>query len=255
MRVSVRAQANRRAVALEQLNDIADFDADGWLDVFLPGYHHGDTREGVAAHLFWGGPDGFDDLRQTELMQDGGHGAMAADFNGDGRLDLAISCHTRNGTHETESLVCWGEGALQELAGAAAGRVMLVTRSRSKAIRKIVTIGPDGVPRREKPFFHDQLREPRCMASIVSHPAHPDALLFSCPPMLPKEPGGKRARENLAIQLSRDDGKTRPVTCMLDPGRGAYSDLAVLPDGNVVCPYEAATGLAAARFNLEWVTQ
>ena len=90
---------------------IADFDADGWLDVFLPGYHYGHTREAVAALLFWGAADGFDDLRRTELMQDAGHGALAADFNGDGRLDLAIACHSRNGTHDTESLVYFGDGA------------------------------------------------------------------------------------------------------------------------------------------------
>jgi hypothetical protein len=36
---------------------------------------------------------------------------MAADFNGDSRLDLAIACHTRNGTHDTESLVYFGDGA------------------------------------------------------------------------------------------------------------------------------------------------
>ncbi|MBL9205699.1 MAG: VCBS repeat-containing protein [Opitutaceae bacterium] len=90
---------------------IADFDTDGWLDVFLPGYHYGHTREAVAAHLFWGDPGGFDDQRRTELMQDAGHGAIAADFNGDGRLDLAIACHSRNGTHDTESLVYFGDGA------------------------------------------------------------------------------------------------------------------------------------------------
>lgn len=89
---------------------IADWDLDGWLDIFLPGYHYGHTREGVSGNLFWGGSGGFDDLGKTELLQDGGHGAMAADFDGDGRLDLAIACHTRNGTHETDSLVYFGDG-------------------------------------------------------------------------------------------------------------------------------------------------
>jgi sialidase-1 len=141
------------------------------------------------------------------------------------------------------------------------GRVMLVTRSVSKTNRKIVTIGSDGATHWAKPVFHDQLWEPRCMASIVAHPAQPGTLLFSNPHTLARNaagqeiPGEKGKRENLTIKLSRDDGKTWPVRRTLDPGRGAYSDLAVLPDGNVLCLYEAATGIVAARFNLEWLTQ
>lgn len=134
------------------------------------------------------------------------------------------------------------------------GRVMLISRSQSKPNRKIVTLGPDGATGWEKPFFHDQLWEPRCMASIATHPAQPGLMLFSNPHTQPTEPGGRSARENLVIKLSRDGGVTWPVSRTLDPGRSAYSDLAVLPNGTVLCLYEAASGIVAARFNLEWLT-
>ena len=97
------------------------------------------------------------------------------------------------------------------------------------------------------------------MASIVSHPAKPGTLLFSNPHTLARDaagreiPGEKGKRENLAIKLSRDDGKTWSVSRTLDPGPSAYSDLAVLPDGTVVCLYEKGADIVAARFNLSWV--
>jgi sialidase-1 len=140
------------------------------------------------------------------------------------------------------------------------GRVMLVSRSLSKPNRKIVTIGPDGATRWGKPFFHDQLWEPRCMASIVAHPSRPGTLLFSNPHTLARDaagrekPGEKGKRENLVIKLSRDDGATWSVSRTLDAGPSAYSDLTVLADGTVVCLYEKASDIVAARFNLDWLT-
>lgn len=140
------------------------------------------------------------------------------------------------------------------------GRVMLVSRSVSKANRKIITISSDGATDWSKPIFHDQLWEPVCMASIVSHPSQAGTLLFSNPHRLSLDktgreiPAGRGKRENLSIKLSRDDGKTWPVNKTLDPGASAYSDLAVLPDGTVLCLYERNTDIACARFNLEWVT-
>lgn len=139
------------------------------------------------------------------------------------------------------------------------GRVMLVARSVSQASRKIVTTSADGATGWSKPVFHEQLWEPVCMASIVTHPT--GVLLFSNPHTLglDKEgqpvPAGRGKRENLCIKLSRDDGKTWPVNKVLDPGKAAYSDLAVLPDGTVLCLYEAGNSIDCARFNLEWVTQ
>jgi len=140
------------------------------------------------------------------------------------------------------------------------GRVMLVSRSVSQASRKIITISADGATGWAKPVFHEQLWEPICMASIASHPSKPGTLLFSNPHTLGLDqdgkpvPAGRGKRENLCIKLSRDDGKTWPVNKVLDPGKAAYSDLAVLPDGTVLCLYEADTSIDCARFNLEWVT-
>jgi sialidase-1 len=139
------------------------------------------------------------------------------------------------------------------------GRVMLVARSLSKPNRKIVATSPNGATGWSKPSFHDQLWEPRCMASIIAHPSRPGTLLFSNPHRLPLDasgkelPAGRGKRENLSIKLSRDDGKSWPVSKTLDPGPSAYSDLAVPPDGSVLCLYEAGSDIQIARFNLEWI--
>jgi len=141
------------------------------------------------------------------------------------------------------------------------GRVMLVSRSVSKANRKLVTTSPDGAKGWTTPVFHDQLWEPICMAGIVAHPSKPGTLIYSNPHTLNLEkdgtevPAGRGKRENLSIKLSHDDGKTWPINKTLEPGKSAYSDLAVLPDGTVLCLYERADSIACARFNLEWINR
>lgn len=77
-------------------------------------------------------------------------------------------------------------------------------------------------------------------------------------------PGESRERKNRTIRLSYDDGETWTVGKTLEPGPAAYSDLAVLPDGTILCFYEAGNPqvakpspsgfLTLARFNLEWLT-
>ena len=83
-----------------------------------------------------------------------------------------------------------------------------------------------------------------------------DRILFS-------NPDDPRARANLSIKLSYDEGATWPVKRQLEPGPSSYSDLAVLPDGTILCLYERGvvaptshqpTFLSVARFNLEWLT-
>ena len=168
-------------------------------------------------------------------------------------------------TWQAGELCLPNEGALSNpnetmIAELSDGRVMLVARSVSKPNRKLITISPDGAKQWSQPVFHDQLWEPICMASIVAYPTKPGTLIFSNPHTLglDKEgkeiPAGRGKRENLSIKLSRDDGKTWPISKTLEPGPSAYSDLAVLPDGTVLCLYEGKTDIQLARFNLEWIT-
>ena len=154
------------------------------------------------------------------------------------------------------------------------GRVMLNVRSWSKQHRRLVTTSPDGATGWTPPTFDDALLEPICMASIVRHSLAGEAggknrILFANPHWLERadgkaQPGLGRDRKNVSVKLSYDEGQTWPVNKSLETGFSGYSDLAVLPDGTVLCFYERGsidgknsfgTGrLTVARFNLEWLT-
>ena len=150
------------------------------------------------------------------------------------------------------------ETAVAELSD---GRVMLNSRSVSKASRRLVTLSPDGATDWSVPRFDDALWEPICMGSLLSLPNQPGMLAFSNPHSLKRDasgnevPGGRGARENVSIKLSKDDGATWTANRTLEKGPSAYSDLAVLPDGTLLCFYERGKKLTVARFNLDWVTE
>ena len=159
------------------------------------------------------------------------------------------------------------------------GRVMLVARNHAPAHRKVVVFSRDGATGWSRPEFAEALPEPICQASLFSYadPAAPakSRLLFSGPESLERAdgkatPGARRDRQTLAVKLSHDDGRSWVATRALEPGPSAYSDLAVLPDGTLLCFYESGrpgatrpnskrtdwpyARLTLARFNLEWLT-
>jgi hypothetical protein len=163
------------------------------------------------------------------------------------------------------------ETVMVELAD---GRVMLNVRSWSMQHRRLVTTSPDGATGWTKPEFDDALLEPICMASIVRYSLAGEArgrnrILFANPHWLERadgkaQPGFGRDRKNVSVKLSYDEGQTWPVSKSLEAGFSGYSDLAVLPDGTILCFYERGsidgknnfgTGrLTVARFNLAWLT-
>jgi sialidase-1 len=103
---------------------------------------------------------------------------------------------------------------------------------------------------------HDPaLVEPECQASIrrlATAGGKGPAILFS-------NPADAHKRQNMTVRLSRDEGKTWPVSKLLWPRAAAYSCLAVLPDGTIFCFYERGAGeypyekITLARFSRGWL--
>ncbi len=103
-----------------------------------------------------------------------------------------------------------------------------------------------------KPFEVKDLIEPVCQAAILryawSDEPQGNLMLFSNP--------ASTSRDNMTVKQSKDEGKTWSVVEILEEGPSAYSALAVLPGGKVLClfergmnnPYEKVT---LATFYLE----
>jgi hypothetical protein len=89
---------------------VADVDADGHLDIVSPHYHADLTREDVPSYIYWGSADGYSVKRRTSLTVNSAHDVMIADYDGDGRLDLAFSAHSSNDGHRIASPIFYNDG-------------------------------------------------------------------------------------------------------------------------------------------------
>jgi len=116
------------------------------------------------------------------------------------------------------------------------GSIMLNMRNydRSKHTRAVSISHDGGItwgPLNRDPV----LIEPICQGSIIRYTqvAHADKtrILFS-------NPASKTDREMMTVRLSCDEGKTWAASKLLHEGPSAYSDLAVLPQGEIACFYE-----------------
>lgn len=79
------------------------------------------------------------------------------------------------------------------------------------------------------PLTHEaNLVDPICQASALS--IGPGRVAFSNP--------ASKKRENMTVRISGDHAKTWPHAIALWSGPSAYSDLALLPNGDLACLYE-----------------
>jgi len=88
---------------------VADLDSDGFLDIFFPSYHEQDRRDTIPSYIYWGGQAGFSESKRTPLICDSACDAFAGDFNKDGLIDLAVSCHTKYGNHKIDSMIFFND--------------------------------------------------------------------------------------------------------------------------------------------------
>jgi len=110
-----------------------------------------------------------------------------------------------------------------------------------------------------------------CNAALIRYPKERasgrSVMLFSNPAHFPAArsnltswPGDRGlGRIRMTIRLSYDEGKTWPISRVVNEGPSGYSSLAVSSDGTILCLYETGKDvynekIAIARFNLEWLT-
>ena len=96
-------------------NSIADFDKDGWLDIFMASYGT-DLIGNRPSVIHWGSKNGFFEKPYTKLYTYGSSGSESVDYDGDGWIDLFVSNHRKAGSiieplphqHTTSSMLYWG---------------------------------------------------------------------------------------------------------------------------------------------------
>jgi FG-GAP-like repeat len=86
---------------------LADFNNDGRPDLFVGSYHGVNERD-IDSYIYWNRSGrGFSATDRTRLFTHSASGVVAADFNEDGWVDLAIAYHKVWGDHVGFSTVWW----------------------------------------------------------------------------------------------------------------------------------------------------
>jgi sialidase-1 len=143
------------------------------------------------------------------------------------------------------------------------GSVMMNIRTGSPRNRRTIATSPDGISHWSVPRFDEKLADPICAAGLLrlSNGKRRPLFVFSNPDSVARADGKPlpgKDRRNLTLRLSKDEGATWSASRVLEPGPSAYSDLAALPDGTILCLYEMTTSAGArllrlARLRAEWI--
>jgi hypothetical protein len=108
---------------------VADLNRDGWLDLIATVQTYDDKPETRAksTRVFWGGPDGYSMDRQSVVETYSTGGAMLADVDDDGYLDLSVG-------EKTESLAIHHGGPGASWPSGRVTRVPLETRGHPSSV-------------------------------------------------------------------------------------------------------------------------
>jgi sialidase-1 len=131
------------------------------------------------------------------------------------------------------------------------GTLMMNMRSYFRRNRRAQSLSQDGGITWSGPKDDAELIEPVCQASLIRYaPSRKkkgrSTILFLNP--------ASTKRENLTMRASFDEGKTWPASKVLFPGPSAYSGMAVLNNGSILCLYEAGNKGPYEKIVLQKVT-
>ena len=85
---------------------VGDFNGDGWLDIFSGSYQSEVNRD-ICSFIYWNRKGSFQNADRQDIVTHSVSGCLAADFNQDGRVDLAVANHKVFGDHTGYSEVWW----------------------------------------------------------------------------------------------------------------------------------------------------
>jgi sialidase-1 len=145
--------------------------------------------------------------------------------------------------------------------------------SRRKSPNRVIMYSKDEGHTWSQPLAHPDLPDPDCQGSMIRYTREDqeytrNRLLFANPAGGAVAAGSvqrdARGRFNLTVRMSYDEGKTWPVKKILREGPGAYSSMAVFPDGSIGILFETGPRYGEyvdhygsevfARFTVEWLT-
>jgi sialidase-1 len=153
-----------------------------------------------------------------------------------------------------ETVACKTKGRPNEvqMAELTDGSILMNARNQAGPKMRKTAVSRDGgqtwSPAEDNPVFI----EPTCEAALLRHsisgnPAD-DLLIFS-------NPASTTKRTNGTVRLSRDDGRSWPVSRVLYPRGFSYSVLVSLDTNTVGCLFERdGKSISFCRFTLDWLT-
>lgn len=114
------------------------------------------------------------------------------------------------------------------------GNLLLNMRNSGPARCRQISTSNDGGKSWSPIIADTTLIEPVCEGSLISYNYHRKkrCLIFS-------NPASKTSRTNMTVRISFNNGKTWPFQKVFYPGPSAYSNVTILPNGEIACLYEA----------------
>ena len=114
------------------------------------------------------------------------------------------------------------------------GHLLLNMRNSGPARCRQIATSKDGGTSWSSIHPDTTLIEPVCEGSLISYNyrGKKRGLVFS-------NPASKTSRSNMTVRISHNNGKTWPLQKVLYAGPSAYSNVTILPNGEIGCLYEA----------------